>query len=115
MYVTNKKHDYNVNSHSYLNLLGLGNINGSWFSMVRFFFFLGIPFSFQASVIELWNVVPMWIEKKLEYWITKPLSLVGEFQICCKVLAAIHVYYSSYWAPSKVSYLKLEHLLRDFL
>ena len=55
------------------------------------------------------------IEKKLDYWLTKPLSLAGKFQICSMVLVATHVYYSSYWAPSKASYLKLEHFLHDFL
>lgn len=64
--------------------------------------------------MDLWNVVLAKIEKKLAYWITKPLSLAGEFQIYSKVFTATHVYYSSCWAPSKASYMKLERLLQDF-
>ena len=55
------------------------------------------------------------IAKKLDYWLTKPLSLAGKFQIFSKVLMATNVYYSSCWAPSKASYQKLERLLKDFL
>ena len=50
------------------------------------------------------------ITKNFDYWITKPLSLVGKFQICSKIPVATHVYYSSCWAPSRASYLKMEHL-----
>lgn len=77
--------------------------------------FLGIPFSFQSSPLDLWNVVLAKIEKKLQYWITKPLSLVGKSQVCSKVLATTHVHYYSCWASSKASYLNLEKLLCDFL
>ena len=41
--------------------------------------------------MELLNVVLAWIEKKFNYWITKPLSLEGKFYIYSKVLIAIHV------------------------
>lgn len=75
------------------------------------FFFLGIPFSFQALPANLWNVVLVKIIKKLDFWLTKPLSLVNFFWIFSKVLVATHVYYSSNWAPSKASYMKLEKLL----
>ncbi|XP_059073690.1 uncharacterized protein LOC131874367 [Cryptomeria japonica] len=86
-----------------------------WIGPGETFHFLGIPFAFQASPAELWQVVLARVEKKLAYWVTKPLSLVGKFQICSKVLAATHVYYSSCWLPSKVAYSKLEKLLQDFL
>ncbi|XP_059064547.1 uncharacterized protein LOC131856688 [Cryptomeria japonica] len=86
-----------------------------WIGPGETFRFLGIPFAFQASPMELWQVVLARVEKKLAYWITKPLSLAGKFQICSKVLAATHVYYSSCWAPSKAAYSKLEKLLQDFL
>lgn len=55
------------------------------------------------------------IEKKLAYWVTKPLSFASKIQIFSKVLVATHAYYFSCWAPSKASYRKLEKLLRDFL
>lgn len=86
-----------------------------WVQHGEVFRFLGIPFTFQASIVELSNVVLARIEKKLKYQITKPLSLAGKFLIFSKVLAATHVYYSSCSAPSKASYLKLECFLRDFL
>lgn len=38
-----------------------------------------------------------------------------EILIFFKILVTIHVYYSSSWAPSKVSYMKLENILCDFL
>lgn len=79
------------------------------------FYFMGIPFAFQALPVDLWNAVLVKIAKKLDYWLTKPLSLVGKFQICSKVLAAMHLFYSSCWAPSEASYLKLVRLLHDFL
>jgi hypothetical protein len=93
----------------------LANFGWKWVQHGEVFRFLGIPFAFHGSSVELWNAVLAKIEKKLQYWICKPLSLAGKFQICLKVLAATHVYYSSCWAPSKASYLKLECLLRDFL
>lgn len=60
----------------------------------------------------------MWsknIESKLDYWLSKNLSLVGKFQICSKILVATHVNYSSCWVPSQACYNKLEKILRDFL
>lgn len=78
------------------------------------FRFLVIHFAFEDSLVELWNVVLQRI-KKLTFWVTKPLSLVGKFQICSKILVVAHVYYSSCWTASKASYLKLEKLLKDFL
>lgn len=90
-------------------------VGWKWIGLGETFHFLGIPFAFQASPAELWQVVLARVEKKLACWITKPLSLAGKFQICSKVLAATHVYYSSCWAPSKAAYNKLEKLLRDFI
>ncbi|KAH9294882.1 hypothetical protein KI387_038470 [Taxus chinensis] len=79
------------------------------------FKFLGIPFAFMASPADLWDYVIQRVEKKISFWLTKHLSLAGKFQVCSKVLAATHVYYSSCWAPSKAAYHRLEKILREFL
>lgn len=93
----------------------LATLPWKWIRNDEMFKFLGIPFAFQASPAQLWNYVVHKVEKKLSYWTTKKLSLVGKFQICSKVLASTHVYYSSCWVPSKACYQKLNKLLRDFL
>lgn len=46
---------------------------------------------------------------------SKNLSLAGKFQIYFKVLASIHIYYSSYWVPSQAYYNKLEKILWVFV
>lgn len=86
-----------------------------WLQHGKIFHFLGIHFSFQALPSYFWNAVLAKIERNLAYWITKPLSLAGKFQVFSKVLAATHVYYSSCWAPSKASYMKFERLMWSFL
>lgn len=53
--------------------------------------------------------------KALAHWSSKKISLIGKYQICSKVLASTHVYYSSCWTPFKSCYKKLEKLLRDIL
>lgn len=55
------------------------------------------------------------VEKNIDSWSSKRLSLAGKFQICSKVLALTHVYYSSCWVSSKTCYQKLNRLLRDFI
>lgn len=91
------------------------NFPCKWIQLGEVFKFLGIPFAFQASPTLLWANVVQKIEKKLDYWFTKKLSLASKFQICSKVLSATHIYYSSCWVPSKNCYKKFERLLKDFL
>lgn len=55
------------------------------------------------------------MEKKLEYWTSKKLSLACKFQIFSKVLVSNHVYYSLFWVPSQTCYDKLEKLLSNFI
>ena len=57
----------------------LSQFEWKWVTHWEIFHFLGIPFAFQASLLELWNAVLAKITKKLDYWITKPLSLAGKF------------------------------------
>lgn len=57
----------------------LSQFDWKWVMHGEIFHFLGIPFSFQASSLELWNVVLAKISKKLDYWITKLLSLARKF------------------------------------
>lgn len=55
------------------------------------------------------------VKKNFDYWMTKKLSLAGKFQNFSKVLASIHVHYSSCWVLYVNCYKKLEKLLWDFL
>ena len=57
----------------------LNQLEWKWVMYGEIFHFLGIPFSFQVSLVDLWNVVLAKITKKLEYWFMKPLSLSGKF------------------------------------
>ena len=43
------------------------------------------------------------------------MSLVSMFQICVKILATSHVYYSSHWVPCTCAYQQLNKSLRSFL
>lgn len=85
-----------------------------WICHGKIFKFLGIPFAFYGEPAQLWNYVISKVEKKLEYWMPKKLSLARKFQIYSKVLATTHVYYSSCWDPSKACYNKLDKLLKQF-
>lgn len=75
----------------------------------------GISFAFQGSPAQLWNFVVQKVQKKLNYWMTKNLSLVGKFQIYSIMLASTHIYYSSCSDPSLNYYKNIDKLLQDFI
>lgn len=58
----------------------------------------------------------MWLmDEKIYKWITKPMVLAANYQICNKVLEATDAYYSSCWILSKETYGHLEKSLNNIL
>jgi hypothetical protein len=53
---------------------------------------MGIPFTLEASPHDLWEVLVQRVDKKIEKWVTRRLTLVEKFQICTKVFVATYVY-----------------------
>jgi len=93
----------------------LQNYQWKWINAGEVFKFLNIPFAFYGHPTQLWSYVIQNIESKLDYWLSKKLSLANKFQICSKILATTHIDYSSCWVPSQACYNKLQKLLWDFI
>jgi hypothetical protein len=93
----------------------LENQGWDWIQLSQIFKFLSIPFPFQASSKEVWEVVIERVVNKIEQCLASPMALATKFLIYTKVLIATHVYYFSSYAPSLSTYHKLEKTLRSFL
>lgn len=77
--------------------------------------YLGIPFAISPSLKDMWQWVRTKIEKKLNRWDNKYLSLVGRMQVCQKILSSYNIYYSSVWMFSNYQILEIQKTIRNFL
>jgi hypothetical protein len=64
-----------------------------WILPNKIFKFLGIPFAFQASPKDIWDVLILQVEKKIDKLIAKPMTLIAKLRICAKALETTHVYF----------------------
>ncbi len=94
--------------------LGLLNLSGNGSLRGRYSTFWASPLPFRLLRWIFGMLCSLKLRKILTSRLPNP-SFVGKFHILFKVLFATHAYYSSCWAPSKASTLKLECLFHDFL
>ena len=77
----------------------------NWFSIYNFQWggpnkitrYLGIPFSVEHALKDMWSWVKEKIDKKLNKWNNRALSQAGRIQVCQKMLSSYTIYYSSAW------------------
>lgn len=77
--------------------------------------YLGIPFSIDPSLKDMWSWVKDKIIKKLNKWHNRTLSLAGRIQVCQKILSFYNIYYSSAWMFSNYQILEIQKAIRSFL
>ena len=77
--------------------------------------YLGIPFSLDPSLNEMWNWIFKKVERKHIKWQSHMLSLAGRLQLVQKVLSSHAIYYASTWLFSSAQTNKLEKIMRDVL
>lgn len=77
--------------------------------------YLDIPFSISSSLKDMWLWVKERIDKKLNKWDKKVLSLAGRIQACQKILSSYSIYYSSTWMFSNYQIFEIQKSIRHFL
>lgn len=77
--------------------------------------YLGIPYSVDPSIKDMWIWVKAKIENKLTKWYNSSLSLARRIQVCQKILSSYNIYYSSAWMLRNYQILEIQKAIRDFL
>ncbi|XP_059064589.1 uncharacterized protein LOC131856711 [Cryptomeria japonica] len=77
--------------------------------------YLGIPYSVDPSLKDMWDWVKAKIMNKLNKWHNRSLSLAGRIQVCQKLLSSYNIYYSSTWMFSNYQILEIQKAIRMFL
>ncbi|XP_057873664.2 uncharacterized protein LOC131079670 [Cryptomeria japonica] len=63
----------------------------------------------------MWSWIKEKIDKKLNKWHNRSLSLTGRIQVCQKMLSSYSIYYSSAWMLSNYQILEIQKAIRSFL
>lgn len=63
----------------------------------------------------MWQWVRTKIEKKLNRWDNRYLSLVGRMEVCQKVLSSYNIYYSLVWMFSNYQILEIQKTIKNLL
>jgi hypothetical protein len=77
--------------------------------------YLGIPFSVDPSLKEMWRWVKDKILNKLNKWHNRSLSLAGRIQVCQKILSSYNIYYASAWMFNDYQVLEIQKAIRNYL
>ena len=89
--------------------------NYQWGGPNRIVKYLGIPYSIDPSLKDMWDWVKAKIMAKLNKWHNRSLSLAGRVQVCQKNLSSYNIYYSSAWMFSNYQILEIQKAIRLFL
>ncbi|XP_059064196.1 uncharacterized protein LOC131856424 [Cryptomeria japonica] len=77
--------------------------------------YLGIPFSVEPTLKNMWLWIKEKILNKLNKWHNRTLSLAGRIQVCQKILSSYSIYYSSAWLFSNYQIQEIQSAIRTFL
>ena len=77
--------------------------------------YLGIPFSVEPALKDMWSWVKEKIDKKLKKWYNRALSLAGRIQVCQKMLSSYTIYYSSANFFNNYQFAEIQKSIRQFL
>ena len=110
-------------SHAKSICLGWNDQPPNWFSKFDFQWggpskivrYLGIPFSIDPSLKEMWGWVKDKIHNKLNKWHNRSLSLAGRIQVCQKILSSYNLYYASTWMFNDYQVLEIQKAIKNYL
>ncbi|XP_059064479.1 uncharacterized protein LOC131856642 [Cryptomeria japonica] len=110
-------------SHAKSICLGWDEFPPEWFASSGFLWggpskivkYLGIPFSVDPSLKNMWLWNKDKILNKLNKWHNRTLSLAGRIQVCQKILSSYSIYYSSAWLFSNYQIQEIQSAIRTFL
>jgi hypothetical protein len=89
--------------------------NFQWGGPNRITRYLGIPFSVEPDLKDMWSWVREKIVNKLNKWHNRALSLAGRIQVCQKILSSYTIYYSSAWCFNNYQIAEIQKAIRQFL
>lgn len=87
----------------------------SWGGPNKIVRYLGIPFFVSCSLKDMWIWVKEKIDKKLNKWDNRVLSLAGRIQVCQKIISSYSLYYSSVWMFSNYQIYEIQKSIKRFL
>ncbi|XP_057819421.2 uncharacterized protein LOC131032462 [Cryptomeria japonica] len=77
--------------------------------------YLGIPFSVDPSLKDMWSWVKDKIHNKLNKWHNRSLSFAGRVQVCQKILSSYNIYYASAWMFNDYQVMEIQKAIRKYL
>ncbi|XP_059076776.1 uncharacterized protein LOC131876029 [Cryptomeria japonica] len=110
-------------SHAKSICLGWDDQPPNWFNKFDFQWggpskivrYLGIPFSVDPSLKEMWAWVKDKIHNKLNKWHNRSLSFAIRIQVCQKIMSSYNIYYASSWMFNDYQVMEIQKAIRNYL